>query len=134
MLSATRTGYNLGNQRYISSLNTTTQTLEYSHFLPDVLGVSERQRYLILLQNESELRSTGGWLTSYGIVGVEGGQIRELFVDDIYNADGALKIQGKTYTAPKSMQQALGITTWPFSLINWYPDLTETEVSADHLL
>jgi hypothetical protein len=71
------------------------------------------------------------WLTSYGIIGVEGGQIRELFVDDIYNADGTLKVQGKTYTAPKSMQQALGITNWPFSLINWYPDLTETEVSAE---
>ncbi len=116
----------------ITSLNTTTQTFkDILTFLPDVLGASQRQRYLILLQNESELRSTGGWLTSYGIVGVEGGQIRELFVDDIYNADGTLKIQGKTYTAPKSMQQALGITTWPFSLINWYPDLTETEVSAE---
>ncbi len=116
----------------ITSLNTTTQTFkDILTFLPDVLGVSQRQRYLILLQNESELRSTGGWLTSYGIVGVEGGQIRELFVDDIYNADGTLKVQGKTYTAPKSMQQALGITAWPFSLINWYPDLTETEVSAE---
>ncbi len=99
-------------------------------FLPDLLGVNGRQRYLILLQNESELRSTGGWLTSYGVVGIEGGQIRELFVDDIYNADGTLKVQGKTFTAPKSMQQALGITTQPFSLINWNPDLSETESAA----
>lgn len=100
-------------------------------FLPDLLGATERQRYLVLLQNESEIRSTGGWLTSYGVVGIEGGQIRELFVDDIYNADGTLKVQGKSFAAPKSMQQALGITSWPFSTINWYPDLTETEVSAE---
>ena len=116
----------------ITQLNTGTQTFqEIVAFLPDLLGANERQRYLVLLQNESELRSTGGWLTSYGIVGIEGGQIRELFVDDIYNADGTLKVQGKTFTAPKSMQKALGITTWPFSLINWYPDLTETEASAE---
>ncbi len=116
----------------ISQLNVGTDTFQdIVVFLPNLLGVTERQRYLILLQNESELRSTGGWLTSYGIVGIEGGQIRELFVDDIYNADGTLKAQGKTYPAPKSMQQALGITTWPFSLINWYPDLTETQVSAE---
>lgn len=116
----------------IGQLNTTTNTFQdIVVFLPDLLGVSERQRYLILLQNESELRSTGGWLTSYGIVGIEGGQIRELFVDDIYNADGTLKAQGTSYPAPKSMQQALGIVDWPFSLINWYPDLTETEVSAE---
>lgn len=116
----------------VANLNTGTDTFQdIVVFLPELLGVKERQRYLILLQNESELRSTGGWLTSYGVVGIEGGQIRELFVDDIYNADGTLKVQGKTFAAPKSMQQALGITNWPFSLINWYPDLTETQASAE---
>ena len=55
----------------------------------------------------------------------------ELFVDDIYNADGTLKVQGKTFNAPKSMNQALGLTTWNFSLVNWYPDLTETYLNAE---
>lgn len=116
----------------VSKLNDGTNTIKnIIVFLPDLLGSSERQRYLILLENESELRSTGGWLTSYGIVGIEGGQIRELFVDDIYNADGTLKVQGKTFTAPKSMQNALGVTDWSFSLINWYPDLADTESAAE---
>ena len=100
-------------------------------FLPDLLGVNERKRYLILFQNEGEIRSTGGWLTSYGIVGVEGGQIRELFVDDIYNADGTLKIQNKRSTPPRSMSNALEITNWPFSLVNWYPDLADTLTEAE---
>lgn len=98
---------------------------ETTNFLPEVLGVNERQRYLILLQNESEIRSTGGWITSYGIVGIEGGQIKELFVDDIYNADGTLRIQGKKYRPPASMANALSIKDWPFSLVNWSPDLQE---------
>ncbi len=109
----------------------TSDYKEIITFLPDLLGVDERKRYLILLQNESEIRSTGGWLTSYGVVGIEGGQVRELFVDDIYNADGTLKVQGKTFTAPKSMTQALGLKTWNFSLVNWYPDLTETYLNAE---
>lgn len=100
-------------------------------FLPDLLGVDERKRYLILFQNEGELRSTGGWLTSYGIVGIEGGQIRELFVDDIYNADGTLKIQNKRFTPPRSMSNALEITNWPFSLVNWHPDLADTLTEAE---
>ena len=100
-------------------------------FLPDLLGVDERKRYLILFQNEGELRSTGGWLTSYGIVGVEGGQIRELFVDDIYNADGTLKVQNKRFTPPRSMSNALEITNWPFSLVNWHPDLADTLTEAE---
>ena len=111
--------------------STTSDYKEIITFLPDLLGVDGRQRYLILLQNESEIRSTGGWLTSYGVVGIEGGQVRELFVDDIYNADGTLKVQGKTFNAPKSMNQALGLTTWNFSLVNWYPDLTETYLNAE---
>jgi len=104
----------------------TTTFKESTSFLPDLLGVDQRKRYLILLQNESEIRSTGGWLTSYGIVGVEGGQIRELFVDDIYNADGTLRVQNKRYIPPKSMINGLEITDWSFSLVNWYPDLLDT--------
>jgi nucleoside-diphosphate-sugar epimerase len=104
----------------------TTIFKETTSFLPELLGVDERKRYLIFLQNESEIRSTGGWLTSYGVIGIEGGQIRELFVDDIYNADGTLRIQNKKYIPPKSMINGLEVTEWSFSLVNWYPDLLDT--------
>jgi len=103
-------------------------------FLPEILGVDERQRYLILLQNESEIRSTGGWITSYGIVGIERGQIRELFIDDIYDADGTLKVQGKKFTPPESMRNALNIDEWLFSLVNWSPDLSETRVASEQFV
>lgn len=93
-------------------------------FLPELLGVDSRQRYLILLQNPSELRSTGGWLSSYAILGVESGQIMQLDVDDIYNIEGLLSVQGKKYTAPEDMQKALDIDDWSFSLVNWEPDLS----------
>lgn len=109
----------------------TTTYREAANFLPDILGVGERRRYLLLLQNESELRSTGGWITSYGVVGLEGGQIRELFVDDIYNADGTLRVMGKRYSAPQSMADALGIRDTTFSLVNWTPNLSETRITAE---
>lgn len=91
--------------------------------LPLVLGVDSRQTFLILFQNPSEIRSTGGWLSSYGIISFEGGQIRELKIDDVYNLDGDLKVQGKTYSPPESMIEALGISSWGFSLSNWEPDM-----------
>ncbi len=119
-------------KRLVSELEEGTLAFsETVNFLPEILGVNERKRYLIFFQNESELRSSGGWLSSYGIVGIEGGQIRELFVDDIYNADGALKIQNKRHTPPKSMVNALEITDWPLSLVNWYPDLSDSMVEAE---
>ena len=106
-------------------------TSQITSFLPDLLGTNERKRYLILFQNEGEIRSTGGWLTSYGIIGIEGGQIRELFVDDVYNADGTLRVQNKKHTPPASMTKALELTNWPFSLVNWYPDLSDTMSEAE---
>jgi len=116
----------------ISQLEEGTQSFsEINAFIPDLLGVDGRKRYLIFFQNEGEIRSTGGWLTSYGIIGIEGGQIRELFVDDIYNADGTLRVQNKTYTPPRSMSNALEITQWPFALVNWYPDLSDTLTEAE---
>lgn len=111
----------------ISRLEEGTETFsEINSFLPDLLGVDGRRRYLILLQNEGEIRATGGWLTSYGVIGIEGGQIRELFVDDIYNADGTLRVQNKVHSPPRSMVNALEINQWPFSLVNWHPDLSDT--------
>ncbi len=116
----------------ISQLQEGTESFtEINSFLPDLLGVSGRKRYLILLQNETEIRSTGGWLTSYGVIGIEGGQIRELFVDDIYNADGTLRVQNKRHIPPRSMANALEITQWPFALVNWYPDLLDTLNEAE---
>jgi nucleoside-diphosphate-sugar epimerase len=100
-------------------------------FLPDILGNNERKRFLILLQNEGEIRSTGGWISSYGIVGIEGGQIRELFVDDIYNADGTLKVQNKNFTPAQSLVNALETTEYSFSLVNWDPDLYNVMLQSE---
>jgi nucleoside-diphosphate-sugar epimerase len=100
-------------------------------FLPDLLGIDGRKRYLIILQNPSELRSTGGWLSSYGLIGIEAGQIRELTIDDVYNAEGTLKNLDKFYSAPEDMQKALEIKNWSLSLSNWSPDFTDASNNAE---
>ena len=103
-------------------------------FLPDLLGVNERQRYLILLQNDGEIRSSGGWITSYAVLAIEGGQIRELFVDDIYNAEGTLKIKGHSYKTPTSMIRALSDIPYTFSLINWNPNLDSIMTDSEQFI
>lgn len=100
-------------------------------FLPDLLGKSGRKNYVILLQNPMELRSTGGWLTSYALIGLEYGQVRTLKVDDVYNADGQLKT---TVLPPKSMRQALGLNSWTLSTSNWSPDFAQAAEAAEYFL
>lgn len=126
-------------QGSIADLKITTQQIstiveparEIVNFLPAALGLEERQYYLLLLQNPGELRSTGGWISSYAVISIEGGQIREIYVDDVYNLEGQLRSQGKFYMAPEKMQQALQIKNWSLSLSNWETDFDQSAQSAE---
>jgi len=82
------------------------------------------------LQNPGELRSTGGWISSYAILGIEGGQIRELDVDDVYNLDGELKNQQKFFKPVQNMQDALDVENVALSLSNWDPHFPNTAKNA----
>ncbi len=45
-------------------------------------------RWLVLFQNHHELRPTGGFMGSYAVLTVVEGQLLEVAVEDIYDADG----------------------------------------------
>ncbi len=115
-----------------SSASDAVITLQsFATYLPELLGQTERMNYLVLFENPTELRSTGGWLTSYAIIGVEQGQLRQLTVDDVYNADGQLD---QIIQPPASMSEALGVTQWNLALSNWSPDFPESAEAAEYFL
>ncbi len=119
----------------VGQINTIVKPLEQvSQFLPDVLGLDERKRYLILLQDNGEIRSTGGWISSYAIVAIEDGQVRELYVDDIYNAQAVLNLKGNTYRTPNSLVRALQNTSFSFPLVNWDPNLDNVLLSSEQFV
>lgn len=56
--------------------------------LPSMMGATgQRRKYLILFQNNNELRPTGGFLTAYSIVYMENGKVTPEKSDDIYELD-----------------------------------------------
>lgn len=58
--------------------------------LPTLLGEKEGKKYLLLFQNDAELRPTGGFLTYYAIFRVEEGDIKVDTSSDIYNLDDSI--------------------------------------------
>lgn len=58
--------------------------------IEEMLGSRGPRTYLLLFQNNHEMRATGGFIGSYGIVRVKDGLIENMFVDDVYNPDGQL--------------------------------------------
>ncbi|MFC1646849.1 DUF4012 domain-containing protein [Patescibacteria group bacterium] len=68
--------------------------------LPMILGEPDERRYLVLFQNDKELRATGGFITAYAQFRIVRGKIILEKSDDIYSLDAALS---KSFAAPREI-------------------------------
>jgi hypothetical protein len=100
-----------------------TQAKPLVKALPALLGEKEEQKYLILFQNDKELRPTGGFMTAYAIFRVEKGVIHIDRSDDIYRLDDS--ISGKP-SAPAPLQKYLKVYNLNLRDSNWSPDFIES--------
>ncbi|HYU64757.1 MAG TPA: DUF4012 domain-containing protein, partial [Candidatus Paceibacterota bacterium] len=64
---------------------------QFANFFERLIGSRGEKKYLLLFQNNSELRPTGGFAGTYGVLTFENGRLKDFFVDDVYNIDGQLK-------------------------------------------
>ena len=92
-----------------------------SQILPLVLGLDQEKIYLFLLQNNTELRPSGGFLGTYGILKIKDGEILSFKTDNIYNLDknleGILEIE-----PPWPLKKYNKINYWFTRDANWSPD------------
>lgn len=59
--------------------------------LPIIFGFDGEKNYLVLFQNNMELRPGGGFIGSYGILTLTKGKVSHFSIFDVYDADGQLK-------------------------------------------
>ncbi len=57
---------------------------------PNALGLSEPKNYLLLFQNDKEIRATGGFMTAFATLRINKGEISTTASDDIYRLDEKL--------------------------------------------
>ena len=97
---------------------------EGMEILPEMLGLDGKKReYMVLFQNEAELRATGGFIGSYGILSFKGGKMLGLEVKDIYEADGQLKGHVEP---PAEIKNYLGEANWFMRDANWNADFVRS--------
>ncbi|NTU72621.1 DUF4012 domain-containing protein [Candidatus Roizmanbacteria bacterium] len=58
--------------------------------IPQIMGKDKEQTYLILFQNDKELRATGGFLTSYAVFTIKDGKMKIQKSADIYSLDNSI--------------------------------------------
>ncbi len=90
--------------------------------------ISSNRSYLILLQNNMELRPTGGFIGSYGLISFDSGKLKKLEVNDIYAVDGALAIHVEP---PKAIIEDLGQKDWFLRDSNFEPDFPTSAKQAE---
>jgi hypothetical protein len=62
-----------------------------SDLYPELLGLNGKKVYLVLFQNNMELRPGGGFIGSYGLLTMHNGKVQDFTIHNVYDADGQLK-------------------------------------------
>ena len=99
--------------------------------LPELLGTSQPKKYLVLFQNNMELRPTGGYIGSFSLVSVEGGRLSNIEIWDVFEADGQLKGHVEP---PLAIKRYLGEANWFLRDSNWDPDFSVSSARAEWFL
>ena len=63
--------------------------------LPVLLGEPDDKKYLIIFQNDKELRPTGGFITAYSVFRLDSGVVHVETSSDIYNLDNTISGKAK---------------------------------------
>ena len=110
---------------------------EFTQMVPEVIGLQGRREYLVLFQNNNELRPTGGFIGSFGLLTFENGRISDWNVEDVYNADGRLKgyVEPPETLKPFLIELSPGSNpSWGLRDSNWDPDFPTSAVLAEWFL
>lgn len=100
-----------------------------SKVLPVLAGYPQEQTYFIIFQNNRELRPTGGFFGTYGILKLKNGEIKDFKTDDPYNLDNKTKIY---VTPPWQIPTLVNPDTksWYLRDSNWSPDFATSAEKA----
>lgn len=95
---------------------------------PDILGVGGRKKYVVLFQNNMELRATGGFIGSFAILSFENGKLYDMPIYDVYDSDGQLKGHVEP---PLPIKNILGEANWYLRDSNFDPDFPTSARRAE---
>lgn len=100
------------------TLDLAIASLDYA---PELIGYFDQANYLFLLQNNTELRPTGGFIGTYGFLQLKDASLQKFVVDDVYNLDKT--VQDTLFiTPPEPLTKWNNTTQWFLRDANWSPD------------
>jgi len=104
---------------FISFVNDLHSINDLGDSLQEIFGGQGFRRYLLVFQNENELRATGGFAGSMAILDINNGKIENLNIP----AGGSYDLQGQLteFVLPPSPLLLIN-KRWEFQDANWFPN------------
>lgn len=97
--------------------------------IPKFLGFTKPVTYLLLFENNTELRPGGGFIGSYAVVRVDKGKMELVKLEGTETLDRNAPKDWKS-EPPVQIKRHLGMGKWFFRDANWSPDFSESAKKA----
>lgn len=94
---------------------------------PEILGLTTKQSWIVLLQDQQELRPTGGFVQAVGRLNFSQGLLTDSVFQSTYDLDNKLATK---VAPPEEIKRFLGEATWYLRDSNWSPDFPTSAKQA----
>jgi hypothetical protein len=122
--------------RYVARLGAYWPVLEgvasLAQDLPALLGQSRPMTYLLLAQNNHELRPTGGFISGVGLIQLSAGKIVSSTFQDSYAVDALCDVAAHP-PAPQPLREYMWAPALVFRDANWSPDFPSSAATASSI-
>jgi len=107
--------------RLTTAVNLLDQVIPMTQLLPSLAGYPQENKLLFILQNNDELRPTGGFIGTYGLMTIKDGKPGDITTEDVYHLD--MPCIGKLKTIPPDpVKKYMKVDYWWLRDANWSPD------------
>lgn len=108
-------------KNFLLGAGAAVENKEILEVTPALLGDPSQKQYLLLFQNDKEIRSTGGFITAFATLGINKGQVEATTSDDIYRLDERLLVTCQSKICP---------LTPPSPIVRYLPEVSGKPRSA----
>lgn len=99
------------------------EKIDFYLALSKLFGFEKPMTYLVLFENNTELRPAGGFIGVYAVLKIDKGHLEIVTVDGTENLDRNVPIDWKS-KPPKVLAEHLKVDRWYFRDSNWSPDFS----------
>jgi hypothetical protein len=121
-LSPVKTQIDQVKGKLIEASSLLSEATVVSQLAPEFFGYPSKSTFLVMFENNAELRPTGGFLGTYGILQTENGDVARFDSHDIYHMDEPMEAGHLLAIVPPDPIKKYLNQTWYMRDANWWPD------------